>query len=184
LIPSFPGSNPGLPATKYRMRLFEIARMNFDPLLIDFWRQSTPKALDHYFVQDNCIDASQDFEQYLVGRGIGFGEIVPIGRMVNGKKKAGWFRADRPNLGIDALDSGDMVAMKQQGLDYRKQSDRMTYITNNDLEDEFKWIPHSWVELRGKILDPSGFYIDGRSGQFDRMVNDKSNPADRYQYFS
>lgn len=165
------------------MRLFEIAGNEFDPILVDFWRQSKPEALRYYFVQDNCFGASQDLEKYLESRGIGFGEIIPIGRIVNGKKKGGWFKTDVPDLHVDALEPNDRVQMKAQGLDYRKQSDRVKYITNNGLEEEFSWIPHSWIEVRGKILDPSGFYIDGKSGQFDRMVTNKSNLASRYHYF-
>ena len=165
------------------MRLIEVTNSHINTLLIDFWRQSSDMQLKYYFVQDNCFGASQDFEEFLNKQGIGFGEIVPIGRIVNGKKQGGWFKADVPDLHIDALETKDRIAMKNQGLDYRKKSDRQAYITNNHLEDEFSWIPHSWVELKGQVLDPSGFYIDGKSGQFDRMVNNKSNLSNRYHYF-
>jgi hypothetical protein len=88
-----------------------------------------------------------------------------------------------PDLTYDALERKDLLVMREQGLNPRSKPDRVAYIQNNNLEEDFKWIPHSWVEIRGQILDPSGFYIDGRSGQFDRMVTDKNNLSDRYQYF-
>jgi len=166
------------------MRLFEIAESRFDPLLIEFWKQASPQQLNYYFVQDNCFGASQDFIAFLENRGIGNAEIVPIGRVSNGKKQYGWFHADEPDLHIDALESKDKLAMKYLGLDPRKKPDRLTYINSDPaIREEFTWIPHSWVELRGQILDPSGFYIDGKNGQFDRMVSDKTNLSQRYQYF-
>jgi hypothetical protein len=166
------------------MRLYEIDGTKFDPLLVEFWRQATPQDLNYYFVQDNCYGASQAFNEFLESRGIGNAEIVPIGRVNNGRKQFGWFYADEPDLHIDALETKDKLAMKHQGSDPRKKPDRIKYINSDPaILEEFRWIPHSWVELRGQILDPSGFYIDGRSGQFDRMVHNKSNLAQRYRYF-
>jgi hypothetical protein len=165
------------------MRLYELDNKNFDPLLLEFWQQATPEQLRYYFVQDNCFGASQDFIAFLENKGIGNAEIVPIGRVSNGKKQFGWFHADIADLDVDALEPKDKISMREQGLDYRKKDHRAKYIQDNNLTEEFSWIPHSWIELRGQILDPSGFYPDGQSGQFDRMVQDKSNLASRYQYF-
>ena len=165
------------------MRLYELDNKNFDPLLLEFWKQATPDQLRYYFVQDNCFGASQDFIAFLENKGIGNAEIVPIGRVSNGKKQYGWFHADVPDLHVDALETKDKMSMSEQGLDYRKKDHRAKYIQDNNLTEEFSWIPHSWVELRGQILDPSGFYVDGKNGQFDLMVQDKTNLASRYQYF-
>ena len=165
------------------MRLYELANKNFDPLLLEFWKQATPDQLRYYFVQDNCFGASQDFIAFLENKGIGNAEIVPIGRVSNGKKQYGWFHADIADLDVDALEPKDKMSMREQGLDYRKKDHRAKYIQDNNLTEEFSWIPHSWVELRGQILDPSGFYVDGKNGQFDLMVQDKTNLASRYQYF-
>ena len=166
------------------MKLSEIAGSQFDPLLIEFWKQATPQQLNYYFIQDNCYGASQDFIAFLESKGIGNAEIVPIGRVSNGRKQYGWFHADEPDLHIEALETKDKLAMKYLGLDPRKKPDRVKYINSDPaVREEFTWIPHSWVELRGQILDPSGFYIDGKNGQFDRMVSDRSNLTQRYQYF-
>jgi hypothetical protein len=122
--------------------------------------------------------------KFLDSKGLGGpAEIVPIGRVVNGDKKRGWFRADVPDTTLDAFTKDDISRAKSQGYDVRKKDGRVAYIQQNNLVEEFCWIPHSWVEIRGKILDPSGFYIDGKSGQFDRMVQDKTNLSQRYQYF-
>lgn len=166
------------------MRLFEIAPANFDPLLIEFWRQATPEQMKYYFVQDNCYGASQDFVEFLDTKGLGgYAEIVPIGRIINGKKTKGWFKADVPDTTLDAFTKDDIAQAKAQGFDVRKKDGRIAYIQQNNLVEEFCWIPHSWVELKGNILDPSGFFTDGKSGQFDRFVTDKTNLASRYQYF-
>ena len=165
------------------MKIYEVAGSNIDPLLIEFWKTRSPEQMKYYFIQDNCYGASQDFNEFLESKGIMSGEIVPIGSIAGGKKSKGWIHVDVPDTSIDAFTKQDLLTAKQQGLDPRKKADRLAYIANNNLEDEFKWIPHSWVEVRGKILDPSGFYTDGRSGQFDRMIQDKSNLSSRYRYF-
>ena len=165
------------------MRIYEISGQNFDHLLVEFWRTRKPDQLQYYFIQNNCYGASQDLNEFLEKQGIGNAEIIPIGRISNGRKHFGWFYADVPDLSYDALERKDIVAMREQGLNPRNKQDRISYIRNNDLEEDFKWIPHSWIELQGTILDPSGFYIDGRSGQFDKLVKDKSNLAARYRYF-
>jgi len=167
------------------MRIFEVTERQFDPLLVEFWRQATPEQLKYYFVQNNCYGASQDFYNFLETKGLGHAEIIPIGRTTNDdKKQYGWFRADVPDLTYDALDTRDQLAIRSMGLDPRIKQDRARYINSMpEIRQSFCWIPHSWVEIRGQILDPSGFYIDGRSGQFDRMVTDKTNLSDRYQYF-
>jgi hypothetical protein len=160
----------------------------FDPLLIEFWRQQSQDKLDQYFTTDGCISASQNFLEFLDTKGLsGFAEIIPIGYIIttNGKqiKAQGWFHLDHPVLTPDALTSHDIRQMRSTGLNPKKRKDRKTYIYQNNLEEEFRWVPHSWVELRGRILDPSGFYIDGESGQFDRLVENKSNLTERYRYF-
>lgn len=168
------------------MKIIELlteSASQFDPLLIEFWKSCSPEDLRYFFVQNNCYGASQSFMEFLEDKGIHTAEIVPIGRIRNGKKTQGWFHADVPDTTLDAFTKEEITAMKNQGLNPHKKADRVAYITNNNLEDEFKWIPHSWVELRGRILDPSGFYIDGKSGQFDRLVHNKSNLSKRYQYF-
>jgi hypothetical protein len=166
------------------MKIFEIeSRNNFNSLLIEFWKTSTPEQMKYYFVQDNCYGASQDFNEFLESKRIMNGEIIPIGRMISGKKTKGWIKVDVPDTSLDAFTKEDITKARAQGLDPRKKQDRVLYITNNNLQEEFTWIPHSWVEIRGEILDPSGFYLDGKSGQFDRMIKDKSNLKSRYHYF-
>jgi len=168
------------------MLLYEMSQplTQFNPLLVEFWQSRTPEQMRYYFVQNNCYGASQDLIKFLDEvKGIQTAKIVPIGRIVNGKKQGGWFKSDVLDTSLDAFTKQEIADCRSQGLNPRKKSDRIAYITNNQLEDEFCWIPHSWVEIRGKILDPSGFYTNGRSGQFDRMVADKSSVDSRYKYF-
>jgi len=165
------------------MRLLEI-ETNFDPLLIEFWKTHHTN-LNHYFDRGGCGAASADLIQWLEDqKGIQTAELARTGIIKGDKKLKGWFRADVPDLAIDSFTNQELAAMKKQGLNSNKKSDRILFVKNNNLEDEMKWIPHSWVELQGKILDPSGFYIDGKSGQFDKMVKNKLAVADRYNWFS
>lgn len=166
------------------MRLFEVIQSPFDPLLVEFWKQCSPQILNLYFKQNNCYTASLDFAVFLETKGIGFAEVIKIGRFVNDVKKFGWFETDIPDYHYDALTVTDRKVMTSQQLNPRNARDRANYINSSpELIAEFCWIPHSWVEVRGVIYDPSGFYINGISGQFDKLVKDKSNLADRYHYY-
>jgi hypothetical protein len=167
------------------MRLFEISSTTtIDPLLIEFWQLKNPSMLKYYFTQNNCQSASIDFVNFLESKGIMTAEVVKVGWNRNGQKIDGWFKADIPDLHKDALTKTDITAMREQGLNPTSKDDRKAYIYSSpELLEDFKMIPHSWVEYKGKILDPSGFYIDGKSGQFDRWVTDKTNLSARYQIF-
>ncbi len=165
------------------MRLYEITKTSINPLLIEFWKTASPGQLKNWFTINGCYEAASRFNEFLESKGIMYGEVIQIGTIRNGKKSQGWFHADIPDTHHDALTADDIKAMRKADLNPHDEADRVEYITSNDLEEEFKWIPHSWVELRGEILDPSGFYVDGKSGQFDQLVKDKSNLADRYRYF-
>ena len=165
------------------MRLYEISKPRFNPYLLEFWKQAGPNMLKYYFTQNHCAMASQDLKAFLESHNVNSSEFTKIGQFVNGKKKYGWFKADKPDLSYDALTNDDISNMRKQGLNPKKKQDRISFMQNNDLYEEFCMIPHSWLELKGEILDPSGFYIDGKSGQFDKLVTDKSNLASRYFYY-
>lgn len=167
------------------MRLHELSLSpTFDPLLVEFWQTKSPAMLKYYFTQNNCQAASADFNTFLESKGIMTAEINKIGWITGGKKTNGWFHADIPDLHKDALTKNDILSMREQGLNPNGKEDRKNYIYSTpELLEDFKLIPHSWVELKGKILDPSGFYIDGKSGQFDKWVTTKTNLSPRYHYF-
>ena len=167
------------------MRLHELSMSSaFDPLLVEFWQTKSPAMLKYYFTQNNCQVASADFVTFLEGKGIMTAEVVKIGWMVGNRKTNGWFQADTPDLHKDALTKNDIATMREQGLNPASKEDRKIYIYSSpELLEDFKLIPHSWVELKGNILDPSGFYIDGKSGQFDKWVTNKTNLLPRYHYF-
>ena len=163
------------------MRLFEMTG-SFDPLLLDFWKNTSEARLRAYATRGGCGAAAQAFLEFLEDQGIMVAEIIPTGYIAGGKKKKGWFLADVPDTDVDAFTREELLSMKYQGLDPKKRSDRLAYITNNGLEEEFRWIPHAWVEIRDRVLDPSGFLPDG-SGQFDGLVKSRDGVQSRYQYF-
>ncbi len=167
------------------MRLFELTQTTqFDPLLVEFWEQTPQHILKIYFTQNNCGFASAEFIRFLEGKGINTADIVRTGSIKNGQWKDGWMQCDKPDLHYDALTRDNIAEMQSQKLNPRSKEDRITYINSTpELFKEFCMIPHSWCELKGKILDPSGFYINGRSGQFDKFVLDKSNLSSRYHIF-
>ena len=165
------------------MRMHEISG-EFDQHLIDFWKKTDPQTMQSYLERGGCGAASSDFLDYLESKGIRNAEMIPAGYISKqGAKKKGWFKVDAPQSDPDAFTNQDILAMRKQGLNPKKKADRLAYIINNHLEDEFRWIPHSWVEIGDRILDPSGFMPDGRSGQFDRLVKDRKNTRNRYKYF-
>jgi hypothetical protein len=166
------------------VRLFELQSTQFDPLLIEFWEQTPPHILKQYFIQNNCGYASAEFIRFLESKGINNAETISTGRIRNGQWQDGWIQCDKPDLHYDALTQSNIADMQVQGLKPRSREDRIQYINSTpELFKEFCMIPHSWVELKGKILDPSGFYINGRSGQFDKFITDKSNLASRYRIY-
>ena len=163
------------------MRLIEISQ-DFNPLLLEFWKTAGDKRLSAYATRGGCGSAASDFQEFLESRGIMMAEIVPAGFMRGGKKLKGWFRADVPDLDLDAFTKEERAAMKQHGFNPSKAADRAKYARSENMEDDLKWIPHAWVELRDQVLDPSGFYPNGR-GQFDKLVKSREMVQDRYQYF-
>jgi hypothetical protein len=166
------------------MKIFEIeSRSNFNPLLVEFWKTRTPEQLQHYFKVDNCYDASTDFVEFLDTKRLGgYADIIDTG-YIDAKKHKGWIKVDVPLFDEDSLTDKEIAEMRKLGLNSTNPADIKQYATEKDIVEELTWIPHSWVELKGKILDPSGFYIDGKSGQFDRLIKDKNNLASRYHYF-
>lgn len=164
------------------MRLLEFTN-DFSPLLKEFWAQTSPADIEYYCTQNHCQYASADLIRFLESKGIHNAELVRTGSLVNGKKSKGWIKVDKPDTHYDALTTEDILTMQHQDLNPRKLRDRITYINSSpELQEEFTWIPHSWTELRGEILDPSGFLPDGQ-GQFDKFVTNKTNLSSRYFYF-
>lgn len=115
---------------------------------------------------------------------IGVAEVIPTGRMIGKRKVGGWFKTDVPQLDISAFTDQELQAMEAKGYDYKIEADRLAFAKEFNLLEDLKFIPHSWVEIRGEILDPTGFYKDGMSGQFDQLIKSKANLQARYMYFS
>jgi hypothetical protein len=151
-------------------------------LLEEFW-DTHESYLEIYFERGGCGIAAKDLSDFLYGKKIN-NEIIKTGFIDReGAKQLGWFEIDNPEYTYDSLTKADIQKMKESNMDPRKSSDIESYAKENDLVDDFKLIPHSWVEVNGVILDPSGFYRDGKSGQFDNLLNNKQILANRYKYF-
>ena len=166
------------------MDLFE-SSPTFNKLLLDFWNshqfQST---MQQCLQRDNCASTASIFLNFLESKKIGMAELIKTGYIVNGRKVGGWFKTDVPDYSIDSFTPKEIQAMKAEGVNPSDENNRIAFAKKHNLEDELKLIPHSWIELQGQILDPTGFYKDGVSGQFDKMVHNKSSLADRYYIFS
>ena len=153
-------------------------------LLKEFWNTHEDR-LDVYFERGGCGIAAKDLSEFLYSKRIN-NEIVKTGFIdKNGAMKQGWFQIDEPEYNYDALTQSDISKMKGMRLNPKSKLDIKTYAEKSGLVEDFKLIPHSWVEVNGIILDPSGFYLEGESGQFDKLVDNKSykNLKDRYKYF-
>jgi hypothetical protein len=160
--------------------LLNESAQHFDPVLIQFWEHHH-KNLSRYFRsgETGCVEAAEDLANTIGG----FAEVVPIGSFAGKKKVGGWIHTDTVQTDLDSFTADEIAVMRKHGLNPNNEHDRAKFIHDNGLQEEFKWVPHSWVEVRGRVFDPSGFYIDGQSGQFDRMVHNKTNLAHRYHYF-
>jgi hypothetical protein len=155
--------------------------MKFDPLLIDFWKSNEDK-VKYYCMRDNCGIASVDLLEWLEEKGIGTAERIPSGYIKNRKKIGGFIQVDKISYSKDDFTKEELQDMKGKGYNPIKLEDRKRYARDTGIEEELQFIPHSWVEYKGKILDPSGFLPDG-SGQFDKMVTNKENIQERYKIF-
>ena len=140
----------------------------FNKNLIEFWNEYEDY-LEDYFIRGGCGIASKDLSEFLYKKNMN-NEIVKTGYIdKNGFKQNGWFLSDSPEYTPDALTNSDRKTMIDSGLNPKNAESIKQWVQDNGLENEFSLIPHSWVEiLRNEILDPSGFYIDGKSGQFDK----------------
>ena len=140
----------------------------FNKNLIEFWNEHEDY-LEDYFIRGGCGIASKDLSEFLYKKNMN-NEIVKTGYIdKNGFKQNGWFLSDSPEYTPEALTNSDRKTMIDSGLNPKNAESIKQWVQDNGLENEFSLIPHSWVEiLRNEILDPSGFYIDGKSGQFDK----------------
>lgn len=155
----------------------------FHPWLLEFWQHQEDRNLPQLWEKDDCLLASQELLEFLEEqKRIFTAEIILIGGWKSNQKTDGWFQADVPDYSLDALRARDKQEMKAQNLNPAKRKDRITYAQNANLVEEFKLIPHSWVEYKGEILDPSGFHPSGK-GQFDNVVFNKQRLKDRYLIF-
>jgi hypothetical protein len=146
----------------------------FDPLLIEFWEERK-EDLSIYKRPGGCGIASVDLLLFLKTRkGIYNATIVKTGYWAKDgvSKIGGWVKLDNPDYSLTSFTDKEKEEMKLQGLSSMKLLDRKKYVKNNNLEDELKLVPHSWIEYRGLILDPSGFLPD-KSGQFDGKMSSK-----------
>lgn len=146
----------------------------FNKNLIEFWN-THEGYLKYYFIRGGCGIASRDLSEFLYKKNMN-NEIVKTGYIdTNGFKQNGWFLSDSPEYTPEALTDSDRKTMIDSGFNPKNAKSIKVWVQDNGLQDEFRLIPHSWVELKNEILDPSGFYIDGKSGQFDKTsVRDNS----------
>lgn len=169
--------------------------MNFDERLIDFWKKEVEilsvQDKKEFLERDNCFAGAKKLEKFLrnnYGLVGNWTEVVKVGKSVSiggeWKKKGNYIKVDVPDIRYENLSPADLRRMRELGyVNPRSNTQIAEYLKKANLEEEFCYIPHSWVEIRSKVLDPTGFYMDGKSGQFDEMVVDKTNLEDRYKYF-
>jgi hypothetical protein len=147
----------------------------FNKDLIEFWN-SHQNYLKNYFIRGGCGIAARDLSEFLYDSKKMNNEIIKTGYIdTNGFKQNGWFLSDLPEYTPEALTDSDRKMMIDSGFNPKNKKSIKQWVQDNGLQDEFRLIPHSWVELKTEILDPSGFYIDGKSGQFDKTsIRDNS----------
>jgi hypothetical protein len=157
--------------------------MKLHPLVQEFLNTISSYNKKMYCTRNNCGIASSDLLRWLEKeKKIGTAEIVKTGYIKDDKKFGGWIEVDVIDYSKDSFTKKELDDMMSSGYDTRKESERKRYVKDNNLENELKYIPHSWVEYRGNILDPSGFMPDG-TGQFDNLILNKDSMDKRYKIF-
>ena len=98
-----------------------------------------------YCKRDNCGPAVLDF--------IDFAKSY---RVYDIERVSGFFEADNFVHSFKDLTPEEHQMMKKEGLDPKLDKDRITFIQDNKIETELRFIPHYWAVRKGKILDVVG----------------------------
>lgn len=142
---------------------WEKYRPKKDALLSNFSKEYTPSC--NYNKRDNCGPSALDFLDWADSKGI-----------KGLKRMKGYFKADSV-----VHDKADFTKeMKKEflasGMDFNSASARKKWLEDSKYADEWKRIPHYWVEDgKGNIYDPSG------QGQIIKTGLAKDLSKSRYQ---
>ena len=148
------------------IRLIDLLKEIVSPeKLITQWKQTvSPYELKYFCKRDNCGPAALSFMQFLSQHG------------VKGLKRVeGYFKADSV-----VYDKADFTTeMKREflasGGNWNNANDRKQWIENSKYADQWKFVPHYWVEdSRGNIYDAVG------EEQFIKTKLAKDLSIDRY----
>lgn len=149
------------------------------PLLVQEF-QNEHKHIHGLLDRDNCTSTSREFEQWLSEKHpnvMSLG-VVPAGKVDNKTNRmhsGGFMRVDKLQYNYDDLTSKDKDEMLAQNLNPKSALHRKEFVQSHVNKENYHLIPHSWVETKTGILDPTAFHIDGKSGQFDKMIKDKAH---------
>jgi len=128
-----------------------ISEDNNNSLVDEFWRINKGR-IKSMTKRDNCGPTALAFVDFLKSKGI------------QSQREGGYFIADKPVHDFWDFYREQHQAMKQQGLDPKSDEDRVKYMIDNHLEDEQRKIPHYWVVVDGKKVDPVGQFQLVNSG--------------------
>lgn len=116
-------------------------------LISEFLKSVSPKELKFYSVRDNCGPAALDFMLWAKDKGL---ELRRVG---------GYFKADTIVYEKADFTKEMKRELLQRGWDFNNAQARKEFIqTNPEYSEEWKKIPHYWLEdTQGNVYDPSGY---------------------------
>lgn len=118
-------------------------KITLEQLLTQF-NQKYKSSIEYGCIRDNCGIPAIDLELFAKQ----YNYDIP---RING-----FFKADKPLFLKKDFTPNELKQMKNQGLNPSEYQDRKQFAIQNNLIDELKFIPHSWNEYNGKIIDLTG----------------------------
>lgn len=97
-----------------------------------------------YGIRDNCGLACLDLMDYFRERGI------------KSDRVQGNFKCDIPVHAKKDFTETMKEEFSKTNLDFNKADDRLQFLKDSIYFEEWHLAPHYWVEVQGKIFDPSG----------------------------
>lgn len=112
--------------------------------LIEKFKNEHPEEIDYGAIRGNCGVVASAFVSF----------CQKYGKKVY--RVFGEFVLDNPQTDIRAFNNYELTEIEDEGLDPYSEGDRLIYIEEHNLENDFAKVPHYWNLFQNKIIDLSG----------------------------
>lgn len=119
--------------------------MNSIDYVIKKFEKEHPDDIECGKERGNCGLVASDFSRFAKKFGLDVSRIF------------GTFTLDGPETDLEAFTKYEIGEMEEEGLNPYDDDDRISFIVNHGLGDEFSKVPHYWNLYNGRIIDFSGY---------------------------